>query len=206
MNFNYSILSPNNYPLLQIDDFYSSQEQKEIWHEIEGYNRGINKWTWEREDVNRARTESGKSLAQNSRIYLDRIYNSPFRHFSSILTHYKKITSTPVLNLYKKMGPVSRSFKIVNDDLTFISYYQNEDEYDFHTDTALHTALCFFYKTPKNFVGGDTIFKDNGITVECIHNRLIIFPSFYEHASSQLTLKNKKGYGKYTMAHFYGRI
>ena len=52
----------------------------------------------------------------------------------------------------------------------------------------------------------DTIFKDNGITVECIHNRLIIFPSFYEHASSQLTLKNKKGYGKYTMAHFYGRI
>ena len=124
MNFNYSILSPNNYPLLQIDDFYSSQEQKEIWHEIEGYNRGINKWTREREDVNRARTESGKSLAQNSRIYLDRIYNSPFRHFSSILTHYKKITSTPVLNLYKKMGPVSRSFKIVNDDLTFISYYQ----------------------------------------------------------------------------------
>ena len=104
------------------------------------------------------------------------------------------------------MGPVSRSFKIVNNDLTFISYYQNKDEYDFHTDTALHTALCFFYKTPKNFVGGDTIFKDNGITVECIHNRLIIFPSFYEHASSQLTLKNKKGYGKYTMAHFYGRI
>ena len=55
-------------------------------------------------------------------IYL-RAHGIDYRHFSSILTHYKKITSTPVLNLYKKMGPVSRSFKIVNDDLTFISYY-----------------------------------------------------------------------------------
>jgi len=195
----------DKYPVLVMDNFYNEKEYKQIWHELDGYNLNTCLWQTNLEDSERAKDSKGNSLATNSRIYLDRMFNNSFRQVSFILSNYVKLMSEPVLDVYKKMSPPTRNITSVNTDYSMISYYDNNEKYDFHKDRATHSALWWTYKEPKSFNGGDLIFKDGGFDIECINNRMIMFPSFYYHASSPVKIvKNKKDkLGKYTISHFF---
>ena len=197
------VISEDNCPFLQIDNFFDESEQANIWRELDYYDAG-KCWNNDPRDPTRAREEDGTVLARNSRIYLDNIYRASHRLFSPVLTHHMKIYSAPVINAYKDMCPASRTVVKVNQDKTFLSYYGHDDEYKFHTDGNDHSVLIYFHKEPKAFEGGDLMFEDSGVTVECKHNRMVMFPSFYLHASSRLIMSatNEIGAGKYTISSF----
>jgi len=195
-----------NYPVMIFDNFYNDSQVEDIWYELEGYNRTTNRqlWTSDLKDTNRAKDIKGKSLATNERIYLDRLFQN--RNTSMILYHYKKIMSPAVLQAYKSMSAPTRDVENVNRDYSMISYYTGGDKYDFHKDNANHTALWWTYKEPKEFTGGDLVFKDGDFTIDCKHNRLVMFPSFYLHASTPIKMEydnDEERLGKYTLSHFF---
>ena len=203
----FKIVSPTKFPVMVMDNFYNKQQLAEIWYEIDCYNMGNTRMIWNSNatDPNRAVDKRGMALATNSRIYLDQLYHPQHRYMSFILLHYSKLMTPPVIDAYKEMHPSTRNIENVNKDYTMISYYKNKDKYEFHKDNATHTALFWTFKEPKGFTGGDLVFKDNGETIECKNNRMILFPSYYLHASKAVELKDNKdvGSGKYTISHMF---
>lgn len=70
----------------------------------------------------------------------------------------------------------------------------------------MHTAIIWFFKEPKRFEGGNLRLTELNETIECMHNRLIIFPSYYSHEVDELKLDEKyrnKGLGRFSITHFY---
>jgi len=192
------------FPYMLIDDFYDTQEQKLIWEELDSYKNDF------KEDNKSggygvAHDKNNNSVAQLKRIYLDDIYLIN-REASNILTSYKKILSEKVLEAYKKTTPSWRTFEITNQDCSVISYYENSDKYGEHFDQFMHTVLIWFYREPKRFDGGDLIFNQSNQIVECRHNRMIMFPSYYLHEVKTVKMKEEyknKGLGRFCMAHFF---
>ena len=208
MNFIQCLDNPT-FPFLIIDNFYNSQEQTLIWEEIEFYyNQGM--------FVNDNKTgvygtalQNGKPLAALNRIYLEDIYSQENRYKSNILNVYQKITSKEVIEFYKKTTPAGKQFEITNRDCTAISYYDNKDQYLTHSDSFMHTVILWFYKKSKKFKGGDFILTEPNIRVNCEHNRLIMFPSFYSHKVEEIQIDHKyrnKGLGRFSISHFYNSV
>lgn len=73
-----------------------------------------------------------------------------------------------------------------------LSQYMSGDYYNWHTDLGGHCTWNYFaYKEPKGFVGGDFMLSNRTVdnltpttytTIECLNNRLVIFPAVYQHA------------------------
>ena len=86
-----------------------------------------------------------------------------------------------------------------------LSYYENQDYYKRHYDTALITCLTWFHKDPKKFSGGDFKFSDYNISIECKSNRMIVFPSMIFHEVEKIEMKEEdcgNRYGRYCFSHF----
>ena len=89
---------------------------------------------------------------------------------------------------------------------TMISYYDNSQEYKPHFDTVQFTSIIWFYKEPKKFVGGDFIFTQPNQTIECKHNRMIFFPSYYMHSVTPVSIapeNRDKGLGRFAITNFF---
>ena len=194
------------FPYLMIDDFYSKNEQKLILEELRFHKNNF------KEDQapagqGVARDKNGKPISNSKRIYLDDIYGDN-RQDSNILNFYKKIISPEVKEAYRYTTPSWRLFEITNHDRSQVSYYENEGDYKEHFDKFMHTCLIWFYKEPKRFTGGDLTFTQSKQTVECKHNRMILFPSYYLHAGDEVSMEYKyrgKGLGRYCLSHFYNK-
>ena len=194
------------FPYLIVDDLYSNNEQKLIWEELRFHKNNF------KEDQRAAgdgvaRDENGKSISNSTRIYLDDIYGDN-RQDSNILNFYKKIISPEVKEAYRHTTPSWRLFEITNHDRSQVSYYENEGDYKEHFDKYMHTCLIWFYKEPKRFTGGDLTFTQSKKIVECKHNRMVLFPSYYLHAVDEVTMEYKyrgKGLGRYCLTHFYNK-
>ena len=191
------------FPYMLVDDFYTTEEQDLILEELESYRKENLYSDGKREDG------YGVSPAANlNRLYLEELYPNNRQH-SSILKVYKKIVLPEVIENYKKTTPAARQFEITNNDCSVISYYEDSNNYGEHFDKFMHTVLIWFYKTPKRFTGGNLRFPEINKTVECIHNRMIMFPSYYLHEVDKVKIENKyrnQGLGRYCMTHFYNKV
>ena len=130
------------------------------------------------------------------------------RQYSNILTAYRKIISKEVIENYKKTTPAGKQFEITGSDCTLINYYDDSHNYGEHFDSFMHTVFVWFYKEPKRFKGGNLIFSESNETVECIHNRMLMFPSYYLHEVTEIQMEEEyknKGLGKYCITHFYSK-
>ena len=97
----------------------------------------------------------------------------------------------------------------INMDKTLISYYENSDYYNPHSDKSMFTALTWFYKEPKSFTGGDLVFSEYNIAIPCQKNYTIIFPSQIQHSVTPVEMDKEllgKGYGRFTMSQFSGQL
>ena len=194
------------FPYLMIDDFYSKKEQKLILEELTFHKNNF-KVDHKVAGDGVARDKNGKPLANATRLYLDETYVNN-RQDSNILNFYKKIISPEVKEAYRYTTPSWRLFEITNHDRSQVSYYENEGDYKEHFDKYMHTCLIWFYKEPKRFTGGDLTFTQSKQTVECKHNRMILFPSYYLHAVDEVSMEYKyrgKGLGRYCLSHFYNK-
>jgi predicted 2-oxoglutarate/Fe(II)-dependent dioxygenase YbiX len=91
-----------------------------------------------------------------------------------------------------------------NFDSTLISYYENSGYYKSHKDTAVVTALTWFFKEPKMFEGGDLIFTKTEEEIKVSNNTVIIFPSHFAHEVTAIKMDGEpfSGNVRYCMSQF----
>ena len=194
------------FPYLIVDNLYSKKEQKLIWEELI-FHKDNFQLDHKAGGEGVARDKNNKPLANSHRLYLDELYNGN-RQDSNILNLYTKIISPEVKEAYRQTTPSWVTFEITNKDCSQVSYYENEGDYKEHFDKYMHTCLIWFYKEPKRFTGGDLTFTQSKKIVECKHNRMVLFPSYYLHAVDEVSMEYKyrgKGLGRYCLTHFYNK-
>ena len=188
------ICHETEHPWISIEDFYDQQELAFIWEELEFLS-----YPWKLlppDDTNSA-VEYGEILKQNNGVFLDTVYHN--RRYSNILSANRKVR-TCTSNSIKEKGKLKilqnhdnwffKRFRCY-DDFTLLSYYENEDYYKPHEDSACITALTWLYKEPKRFTGGDLIFPDTNEVVECKNNKTILFPSSITHQVTEVKMDEK---------------
>jgi Rps23 Pro-64 3,4-dihydroxylase Tpa1-like proline 4-hydroxylase len=179
---------------------YNESELKLIWQELDFLNYPEKLKIPEKTGT--AFNEENIPLKSNKGLFLDTIY--PEREISNILTLNSKSFDSKIVDAFSELSFGYQSIKQTNDDSTLISYYENADYYKPHEDIAMYTAVTWFFKEPKAFIGGDFYFSDYNVKIEVQNNMMILFPSFVKHSVDEITLKDKSlsGYGRYAMTQF----
>ena len=167
-------------PYVIIDDLYDQEDLYLIYRELDFlFSKLRSPESTGNDDV---------SKKNNKGIFLDELYN--FREFSDILKVNRKIFSS---NIADKLIECNYGFKFIKystQDVTLISYYDNDEYYNPHRDTCVISAVTWFHKLPKNFTGGDFVFTDYNISIEPKNNRCVLFFSCTLHSVTPVKLIN----------------
>lgn len=194
------------HPWISIEDFYNQQELDFIWEEL---NFVSYPWKMLSPDETISAIQDGEPLKKNSGLFLDDFYSD--RTFSNILTANRKLLSKEqgrdadrITILQKHNHWFFKYFRCL-DEGTLLSYYENEDNYKPHDDSASITALTWLYKEPKRFTGGDFIFSNTNEIVECKNNKMVIFPSCVTHQVTTVKMDEEykgKRLGRWCISQF----
>jgi predicted 2-oxoglutarate/Fe(II)-dependent dioxygenase YbiX len=192
-------------PVAHFKNFYDEVACEKIWQELCFLNNDVTKLQPEnitgsawKEDDHGERV----LLKKNTGLFLDGVYLN--RSVSNILTENRKIFSESIINELTSNHIFFNYLKNSNFDSTLVNYYENSNYYDFHSDNAILTSLCWFYKKPKAYRGGELSFK-NDLTLNCNYNDYIIFPSILDHSVKEVKLEESfqnQNYGRYSIAQF----
>jgi hypothetical protein len=192
-------------PYIIIDDFYTVKEQNEIMLELD-YLTEPRRMIPALEDGDYS---AGKELKNVPCQYLDPFFQD--RKHSSILQITEKVFQNGG-EIFNNHPHWFYATDMLNAHTTHILYYEENQEYKPHVDTARFTILTYFYKEPKLFSGGNLRFNDYDIEIECINNRVIIFPSMLQHASTPVRMtswlsnlsseQRPKKHGKFCITQF----
>lgn len=196
----------SEFPYLQIEDFYTIEEQDTMWEELE-YLRPIMEATAVA-DSGEATSREGERLAQKNSVFLDDFYLQD-RSKSSILQINRKLLNRldDIVKVYK----TSSSHLLLDStyDSTLLNYYEEGGYYRSHYDRfCSHTAVTWLYRKPKEFIGGSLKLDQSGETIPCNNNTLVLFPSFYIHSVDPISPKPgeaiSNGAGRYSIVQFIG--
>ncbi len=193
--------SDNPFPYVFVDNFYNEHELKLIWQELD-FLCYSDKLEGPHETAGSLLED--KSIAkQNRGLFLDETYYK--RSVSNILKVNRK--SFDLFQDLKNSEDICWWFKHgwINSDKTLLSYYENAEYYKPHHDVSTYTFLTWFFREPKKFKGGNLKFSDYHIDIECVNNRLIIFPSVIKHEVSEVIMKEEdvdRGFGRWCMTQF----
>ena len=170
-------------------------------------------------EVGSSRYNDRTSLTKAWRLALDGLYSGVVRGrekedielpVSHILRlQQQKLQVEEIWKAIEETGPNFRMLEIINNVSTFINYYEDNDYYDSHGDSSMMSTLTWFHRKPKAYTGGDLTFTDIDITLECKHNRIVMFPGYYFHKVSPIKMKDKNlemGWGRYSIASFLQRF
>ncbi len=200
-----TIIKDQNFPLLIIDNWYSKNEKIAVWKELDYYfcNGSFYKRAENQKDI--ARNEKGEAKGKTNRLYLsNEIYQN--KNYSIIMKMMYKQRSPQFRDILKKTFINYYAFIDTQKDSSLISYYEDNDFYASHVDYSMFTCLIWLHKDSKSFQGGDLIFEQLNKTVEFKDNRLLLFPSWYYHGVTPVSMdedKKNKNLGRYTITHFY---
>ena len=194
----YEITDP--FPFLKIENLYNKDELKLIWQELDFLTHQIK--LNPPEETGGAVNEDNVILKNNSGLFLDDAYSK--RELSNILGVSRKIFLPEILDSFSKISFGYNSIKYTNEDRTLLSYYENSSYYKPHIDSAIYTAITWFFKEPKSFIGGDFYFCDYNYEIKIKNNMSIIFPSFVRHSVNEVSLNEncQTGYGRYSVSQF----
>ena len=191
-----------NHKIIIIDNFYDNIEYDAILEEC--LFLGDKSKLDDPQTTGSAR-QKHEIIKNNHGLFLDDFYGVKYRKISNILKYNRKQFTQELLDTLEKIDTVYRFTKVSRKDYTLFSYYDNGDYYKSHTDEAKITTLTWLYQTPKSFTGGDLIFNDTGLKVECVNNRMIFFPSFLYHEVTPVKLKKAdidKRKGRFTISRY----
>ena len=188
-------------PYIIIDNYYDEQELRLIWEELDflSYPHKLKRAT---KESGGATGNTGELLKKNFHRYIDEIYSE--RELSNILTVNRKLFDDD----YKILRQHPHWFfqnVVFNKDYTQVGYYENNDHYGEHRDSASVTALTWLYKEPKKFIGGDLFLSSDKIKIDCVNNRTLIFPSMIPHSVNEINMSQdnqNKGQGRYVISQF----
>jgi len=190
-------------PLIIVDNLYDDEEEREIMVELD-YLSDARRLIPPFEDESGAVVKN-KNIKNVGCLYLDSFYNN--RQTSSILQITEKLFMDG-RSIIENHPHWFFDMKSINSHTTHMLYYENINEYPPHYDTCRITSLTYFYKQPKSFTGGDLYFSDFDTKVECRNNRVVVFPSILNHASTPVFMEEKhqnQKLGKYCITQFLDR-
>ena len=197
-----AVLDDIRYPYVVADNWYTEEEEKCIWKELDFYSTMGQK---ERAEDNCAE-KNGMPLANSYRFYVENYYKETHKHISTILSGDYKARLVEFHKIVEKCLPYYRSFDTTNRTSTIISYYEENDHYKPHSDHFAWTMLIWMVKEPKHFDGGDFKLIEPGHEIKLKNNRMVFFPSCFLHSVTPLkfhTQPKDVGYGRYCITHFF---
>jgi Rps23 Pro-64 3,4-dihydroxylase Tpa1-like proline 4-hydroxylase len=190
-----------NFPYVIVDDFYSDEELSEIWKEVE-FLSSKDKLLGPERTVS-ATYLDGEFKKKNIGDFIDDLYYD--RETSNILKLNRKIFD---YNFFEELEKLDFSFSFIKKstkDNTLLSYYDDGDYYKPHADGFMFTGVFLLYKEPKQFEGGELIFTEQNIKIECKNNRFILFPSSVRHEVAEVKMKTKDPWmGRYSITSLIG--
>jgi Rps23 Pro-64 3,4-dihydroxylase Tpa1-like proline 4-hydroxylase len=188
-----------NLPVVLLDNFYDNDTYEKIWQELCFITNDPKKLRTPEELDSTWTLENGKKvfLKNTQGVILDKVYND--RSISNILIENRKLFSKDIIDSLTNLHSFFRYLQISNSDITKVHYYENLDYYKEHWDHSIITAVFWAYKSPKSFEGGNLMFED-GLTVDCVNNRMAIFPSILTHEVTPIFIEDHlvgKNFGRY---------
>ena len=197
------IIKEHPIPHIIIDNFYTDEELKYVWEELEFLT--VNGKLKDPSKTDSAIDYTGKIIKQNKGLFLHHEYDSKDK--SPIAYYTDKIYNSQFLEEIRYKHWLFNYMILSNHNTTLVSYYENGDYYDTHYDTSVLTCLIHLYKEPKLFTGGDLCLPDFNYTIEDKNNRLLLFPSSVLHKVNPVSIsetdKNSCN-GRYTITKFMG--
>jgi len=191
------------FPFIIINNTYDEWELELIWEEL-NFLCYYEKLETDPYKSGTATSEDNIPLKKNRCIWLDTLYKE--RDYSNILRVNRKLLCDRAKTIKQHPSWFFKSFDC-DKDTTLVSYYENSDYYEKHSDSASATVLTWFYKEPKKFSGGDIHlhYEDLDIKVECVNNRTLIFPSAIKHSVDKIEMSEEdcgKKYGRICITQF----
>ena len=197
----------DDFPYIVIDDVYTEKECEMILADYDLINeRGK---LLEPNDTYAAKNLKGEVIKNGKAAFWGQsIYKEDFTDpdiFHKLFTD--KIKTPQGISLKTIAGHPNWFFREHKYDKinVLLSYYENDDYYQEHCDTAFITCLTWHYKLPKKFEGGNFHFTKQKIEIESRYNRMLIFPSMIAHSVDKVILNEEdcqKRYGRYCFTHF----
>ena len=195
-------------PYFTVDNWFTEKEEKRVWSELEFYSHAEHEKIEKAENTVVAR-DNGVAKSNAYRFHMWDYYTPKGQTISHIMNCMYKQRSQEFHSIVKEALPQHYSnFTQTNNDGTMISYYDRAKYYKAHCDSVQFTCLIWMFKKPKKFFGGNLRLVDGNSTIECLSNRMIMFPSYLQHEVSEI--KSKKdiqfGHGRYCITHFYNWV
>jgi hypothetical protein len=185
-------------PYVIIDEVYNEEELQRIYRELEFlYPKLL--------DPTRTGTATDKNnvpIKKNRGVFLEDLYL--LREFSDILTINRKLYTNEVYDELIKASPLFSLIKSLNKDTTLVSYYENSDYYEPHSDSSIITTCTWFFQEPQNFTGGDFILSDYNIRIPVRNNQAIIIFGSIRHEVTEIKMidSSKICSGRFTLSNF----
>lgn len=164
-----------------IDNFYNDQDLIDIRDELIPLYEITKLGIFENTSV--TLDENNQPKQRSSSLFLDDLYKDK-RHLSRILEINRKIFNENLSNELIKKSVFYSYLRKCNSDHTLINFYRSNNYYDEHVDTSCLTAISFFEL--EKFSGGELYFPEYKITIEALHNRVVIFPGFMLHGANKV--------------------
>ena len=192
-------------PHIIIDDFYNTQELKDVWKELDFLTNTRTLLSPEQTDA--AKNDSGEYIKKNTGVFLDSIFNLNL-NVSNIVTYNRKIFKHPTfLETTSSSNYFFRYLLSSTKSKTLVSYYENSDYYAPHYDTSTLTACTWLFKEPKQFSGGNFFLSEHDYKIDIQNNRTIILPSIIMHSVEPVIMNSPdtnvfSGNGRYVISSF----
>lgn len=150
------------------------------------------------EETGTACDKDGKPKKKNRGIFFSDVYMPTYAECSPVSRTLEAFVKTAKEASYTPNSAFQGLYSIEGFNVLF-SAYRNGDHYKAHRDTAKLTVL--FWLGEKDFDGGDLYLPDFDYTISYEPNKLIMFPSYYQHEVTPIKT-DKEGYVRYCASAF----
>jgi Rps23 Pro-64 3,4-dihydroxylase Tpa1-like proline 4-hydroxylase len=179
------MLTPEcKYPFLVFDDVIPQKDLKGVFEEL----NYLQKFGLDPNEVGSALDIYGNPKKNNRCVWLNNFYNlSTADKNSYILKNVKQFFSVDISSAIRNYDRIFSHYipdRLVPKTGYLLSMYSDGNYYLPHEDDTLYTAVLWLNEEPKKYEGGEFFFHfDDGTVeeVECKCNRMVLFPSFYQH-------------------------
>ena len=174
-----NILKKDNLELVQIDEFYTKSELKQVNKEV----KELYKFRKSSESTKSATDDNNNLKKSGTGIFLYGLYNDQAKE-SPIIRYNKKIFTHKYLQYLISTNINYRHIQNCNRDDILLNYYTKTQEYKAHYDTAIYTIIIMV--KIGDFTGGELVFDDIGKQIDFKENRAIIFPGCATHQAKPI--------------------
>lgn len=192
-------------PFVKIENTFTDEELDGIWSELDYYckTKELLPPSHGTGGAKIAEDEGDAYMKNNYGVFMHELWQKP--DYSFLMKYSKKLFDEDIVIDISNQNIHMRAYHLSNYDTSLLSYYEDSHYYDMHLDMAQYTIVTWFHKEPKAFDGGEFVFNDSGIEIECTNNTTIIFPSYYYHQVKPIKMNQQfdekmHGYGRFTLS------